>query len=83
MPVTRGKMRMNWTRFALIAIGAGIVTSLTDWFFAGDWLHRCHDERCFGDSRAESCLPCSSSERSQLSSVSVHAEFSQCEHPSF
>ena len=31
---------MNWTRLALITIGAGIVTSLTDWFFAGDWLHR-------------------------------------------
>jgi len=31
---------MNWTRLALITIGAGIVTSLTDWFFAGDWIHR-------------------------------------------
>jgi hypothetical protein len=31
---------MNWTRFALIVICAGIVSSLTDWFFAGDWLHR-------------------------------------------
>jgi len=31
---------MNWTRFALIVVGAGVVTSLTDWFFAGDWLHR-------------------------------------------
>ena len=31
---------MNWTRFALIVIGTGIVSSLTDWFFAGDWLHR-------------------------------------------
>ena len=31
---------MNWTRLALITIGTGIVTSLTDWFFAGDWLHR-------------------------------------------
>jgi hypothetical protein len=31
---------MNWTRFALITIGAGMVTSLTDWLFAGDWLHR-------------------------------------------
>jgi len=31
---------MSWTRLALIAIGAGVVTSLTDWFFAGDWLHR-------------------------------------------
>ncbi len=31
---------MNWTRLALITIGAGIMTSLTDWLFAGDWLHR-------------------------------------------
>jgi len=30
---------MNWTRLALITIGAGVLTSLTDWFFAGDWLH--------------------------------------------
>jgi hypothetical protein len=30
---------MNWTRLVLITIGAGIVTSLTDWLFAGDWLH--------------------------------------------
>jgi hypothetical protein len=31
---------MNWTRLALVTIGAGIITSLTDWLFAGDWLHR-------------------------------------------
>jgi hypothetical protein len=31
---------MHWTRLALITLGAGVVTSLTDWFFAGDWLHR-------------------------------------------
>lgn len=31
---------MNWMLLALVTIGAGIVTSLTDWFFAGDWLHR-------------------------------------------
>lgn len=31
---------MNWTRFILIVVGAGVVTSLTDWLFAGDWLHR-------------------------------------------
>ena len=31
---------MNWTRLALITIGAGVLTSLTDWFFAGDWLHQ-------------------------------------------
>jgi hypothetical protein len=31
---------MDWTRLALITIGAGVLTSLTDWFFAGDWIHR-------------------------------------------
>jgi hypothetical protein len=40
MPDREGKRFMNWTRLALITIAAGIVTSLTDWLFAGDWLHR-------------------------------------------
>lgn len=31
---------MNWMRIALVTLGAGVVTSLTDWFFAGDWIHR-------------------------------------------
>ena len=31
---------MNWLRFVAIVIGTGVLTSLTDWFFAGDWLHR-------------------------------------------
>jgi hypothetical protein len=31
---------MNWTRFVLVVIGSGVVSSLTDWLFAGDWLHR-------------------------------------------
>jgi hypothetical protein len=31
---------MNWTRLILVVIGGGIVTSLTDWLFACDWLHR-------------------------------------------
>jgi hypothetical protein len=31
---------MNWTRFVLIVIGSGVISSLTDWLFAGDWLHR-------------------------------------------
>jgi hypothetical protein len=31
---------MNLTRLVLIIFGAGVLTSLTDWFFAGDWLHR-------------------------------------------
>jgi hypothetical protein len=31
---------MDWTRFVTIVAGAGIVSSLTDWFFAGDWIHK-------------------------------------------
>lgn len=31
---------MNGKHLVLVTICAGIVTSLTDWFFAGDWLHR-------------------------------------------
>jgi hypothetical protein len=31
---------MNWARLIAIIVGAGVVTSLTDWFFAGDWIHR-------------------------------------------
>jgi len=31
---------MHWARLAAVIVGAGIVSSLTDWFFAGDWIHR-------------------------------------------
>jgi hypothetical protein len=31
---------MNWPRFIAIVLGTGIVASFTDWFFAGDWIHR-------------------------------------------
>jgi hypothetical protein len=31
---------MNWIRLIAVVIGVGVVSSLTDWFFAGDWLHR-------------------------------------------
>lgn len=31
---------MDWTRLVTIVVVAGVVSSLTDWFFAGDWLHR-------------------------------------------
>jgi len=31
---------MNWVRFVAVIVGAGIISSLTDWFFAGDWIHR-------------------------------------------
>jgi len=31
---------MNWMRLIAIILGAGVVSSLTDWIFAGDWIHR-------------------------------------------
>jgi hypothetical protein len=31
---------MNWAQLVAITVGAGVVSSLTDWFFAGDWIHR-------------------------------------------
>jgi hypothetical protein len=31
---------MHWTRLLAAVIGSGIATSMTDWFFAGDWIHR-------------------------------------------
>jgi hypothetical protein len=31
---------MDWTRFAYVVAGAGVVTSFTDWLFAGDWIHK-------------------------------------------
>jgi hypothetical protein len=31
---------MHWTRIIVVVIGAGVATSMTDWFFAGDWIHR-------------------------------------------
>ena len=31
---------MPWLRFAGIVLAAGVVTSMTDWLFAGDWIHR-------------------------------------------
>lgn len=31
---------MNWMRFAAVVVGTGVVTSLTDWVFAGDWIHK-------------------------------------------
>jgi hypothetical protein len=31
---------MNWLRLVIIVGAAGIVSSLTDWLFAGDWIHR-------------------------------------------
>jgi hypothetical protein len=31
---------MNWPRFFAITLITGVLTSLTDWLLAGDWLHR-------------------------------------------
>ena len=31
---------MNWTRLVAITVGGGVLSSLTDWFFAGDWIHK-------------------------------------------
>jgi len=31
---------MHWMRLVAIVIGAGLLSSLTDWLFAGDWIHR-------------------------------------------
>jgi hypothetical protein len=31
---------MNWVRLVAVIVGTGLLTSLTDWFFAGDWIHR-------------------------------------------
>ena len=31
---------MNWVRLVAVVLGTGVLTSLTDWFFAGDWIHR-------------------------------------------
>jgi hypothetical protein len=31
---------MNWTRSILAIFGAGIASSLTDWFFMGDLLYK-------------------------------------------
>jgi hypothetical protein len=31
---------MNWFRYFLVVAGAGVITSMTDWLFAGDWIHK-------------------------------------------
>jgi len=31
---------VTWTRFAFAVLAGGIVSSLTDWLFMGDWLYR-------------------------------------------
>jgi hypothetical protein len=34
---------MPWGRIALAVLASGIVSSLTDWLFAGDWLYKRFD----------------------------------------
>jgi hypothetical protein len=34
---------MPWGRIALAVLASGIVTSLTDWLFMGDWLYNRYD----------------------------------------
>jgi hypothetical protein len=34
------RFKFRWPRFVAVVIATGIASSLTDWFFAGDWLHR-------------------------------------------
>jgi hypothetical protein len=31
---------ISWTRFAFAVLAGGIVSSMTDWLFMGDWLYR-------------------------------------------
>lgn len=31
---------MDWTRFAFIAVGAGTITTVTDWLFTGGWIQK-------------------------------------------
>lgn len=31
---------MPWTKLVAIVVGAGVLSSLTDWIFAGDWIHK-------------------------------------------
>jgi hypothetical protein len=38
MPTTMNTV--SWTRFAFAVLAGGIVSSMTDWLFMGDWLYR-------------------------------------------
>jgi hypothetical protein len=35
---------MNWIRLALTVFAGGLVTSLTDWLFMGDWLYKRYNQ---------------------------------------
>jgi hypothetical protein len=34
---------MSWTRIALAILVSGVLSSLTDWLFMGDWLYKRYD----------------------------------------
>lgn len=40
MPAFWKEDSINWPRLIVIILSAGVLSSLTDWFFAGDWIHR-------------------------------------------
>jgi hypothetical protein len=31
---------MDLSRFVVVVVAAGVISSLSDWFFAGDWIHK-------------------------------------------
>ncbi len=31
---------MDWERYFFVVVAASVITSLTDWFFACDWIHK-------------------------------------------
>jgi len=35
---------MNWIRVALTVFAGGLVASLTDWLFMGDWLYKRYNQ---------------------------------------
>jgi hypothetical protein len=35
---------MNWIRLALTVFAGGLMTSLTDWLFMGDWLYKRYNQ---------------------------------------
>ena len=37
------EMDISWTRLGLTVLAAGIVCSLTDWLFMGDWIYKRFD----------------------------------------
>ena len=51
---------MAWGRIALAVVGSGVVSSLTDWLFMGDWLYKRYDRNpeiwrysgCQGENKA-------------------------------